>query len=404
MVKHKLAYLGLLIISWLIMRLYLFRQTAVLFYMLLGFLPVLFILFRIAARRTGVVLELPKQVLKKGEMICLRLTVHGKNHIPTGPVIVWLRQRNCITGRWKKKKLVLAGGKEESYELYAESKYCSQFAFYIRKAKIYDVSGIFSMRVKLGEAAQVREVTVLPPCYEIADQPVRTNPNVMVESEVYSDTKSGDDVSEIFDIRDYKPGDRFNRIHWKLTSKTDKLMVKEFGFPIDCSVLIFLELGCYADASEFLKYRDALFSALYSLSERLTADGQTHYIAWNAGAGGNQKHKITCQEDFYETIGLLLREPAGTQEENRAALYLAEYQADQYTNIFYLSASRCPQEGALSMAEFRKSAWLTLLLFDGHEAMQAAACAFPEDVDIVSLHPDKLAEELGSAFCKEGSF
>lgn len=404
MIKYKLAYFGVLIISWLIMRFYLFRQTAVLFYMLLALFPVLFILFRLGARRTGVALCPDKQVIQRGEMICLRVSVQGKNRIPTGPVVVWLRHRNYMNGGWRKKKLVLSAGKGESCELYAETKYCSRFAFCVHKAKIYDVSGIFSMQIRLGEAARIREVTVLPPRFEIAEQPVRVNPNVMVEGGTYSDTRSGDDVSEIFDIRSYRPGDRFNRIHWKLTAKADRLMVKEFGFPVDGSVLIFLELGCYADASEFLRYRDALFSALYSLSERLTADGQVHYIAWNARAGANEKRKITCAEDFYETLGLLLYEPAGGREENRAALYCAEYQADQYTNIFYLSASRCPQEGVLSMVELRKSAWLSILLLDGHEAVRAIQCALPLEVDVVYLNPESLAEEFGSAFGKEGSY
>lgn len=404
MVKHKLAYLGLLVISWLLMRLYLYRATAVLFYTLLGFPAALFVLFRIAARKTEITVELPRPVVKKGEPVCLRVNVQKKSRVPAGTLMLRLRQRNCVDGRWKKKKLLLPGAKGESFEFYAQTGSCSQFVLSVRRAKIYDISGIFSKRVPVGAGAREKEVTVLPLCFELGGQPARPNPNVMIESEVYSGTKGGDDASEIFDIRDYKPGDRFNRIHWKLTEKTDRLMVKEFGLPVDCSVLIFLELGCYADKEEFLKYRDALYSALYSLSERLTADGQIHYIAWNAGAGANQKRKIACSEDFYETIGLLLREPAGRREENRTAQYLAEYRNDQYTNIFYLSAAKHPQEGALLMEEFRKSAWLTLLVLDGHEAMREAARALSGDVAVAYLHPERLEEELGSVFCREGSF
>lgn len=46
------------------------------------------------------------------------------------------------------------------------------------------------------------------------------------DSDRFSLYKKGDDPSEIFDIRDFKDGDRFQQIHWKLSSKTGHYMVK----------------------------------------------------------------------------------------------------------------------------------------------------------------------------------
>lgn len=405
MIKHKLAYLGLLAVFWMVMRLYLFREAAVLFYMLLCFLPLLFLVFRLGAVRMRLSVEIPKQVIKKNEEFCVRLTVRGGGHIPNGPVVVWFWHRNCISEKWNKKKIILDGAGREGYELYARSDYCARYMFRIRRARVYDVFRIFSRRVRvLVDPSLQSGVTVLPEGCEIVDWPVRDNPNVMVESEVYSDTKGGDDVSEIFDIRDYVPGDRFNRIHWKLTSKLDRLMVKEPGLPVDCSVLIFLELSGYDGGISFLKYRDALFCALLSLSECLVAQGQTHYIAWNAADGRNEKYPVTCEEDLYEAIGALLGEPVGHRADNAAAAYLAEYSTDQYTNIFCLLASERPQEEVGVMVELRKSAWLTILLFDGHEAMRTAQKAYPADIDIVYMTPDGAQEEIETAFCRKESW
>ena len=39
--------------------------------------------------------------------------------------------------------------------------------------------------------------------------------------------RKGNDPSEIFDIREYVPGDDIRSIHWKLSSKTDTLILKE---------------------------------------------------------------------------------------------------------------------------------------------------------------------------------
>lgn len=404
MIKHKLACLGLLIFFWLVMHLYLFRTTTILFYMLVFFLVFIFLLFRIGARGVSVSLEAPVQVVKKGEMFCVRIRVQRKNRLPNGPVVVWFCHRNCVTEKWKKKKLTLYGDREESYELYAESKYCAQYMFFLKKAKIYDIFQIFSKKVPVFEDACAREgITVLPECFALAGWPVRPNPNVMVEGEVYSNIKSGDDASEIFDIRDYVPGDKLNRIHWKLTGKLERLMVKEFALPIDGSILIFFDPGFYKNMEEFLQYRDALLCVLFSLSETLSAQGQAHYIAWNAQNGENQKHKITCPEDFYETAGILLREAANRESVNRAARYLAEYERDQYTNIFYLSADKEPWRGLFSMDEGRKSAWLTGLLFCGQEAMKEKEKSLAPDVDVLYLDMQKFKEELNAFFFGGGS-
>ena len=405
MIKRKLAYLGLLAIFWLVMHLYLFPATAILFYMLLVFLPILFLVFCVGTFRMKVVVEIPVQVVKKGELFCLRFRVKGRQLLPAGAVVVWLLHRNCATGKWKKKKLVFSPDGEDGYELYAESEYCAQFAFSVKKAKIYDMFQIFSKKIPVVECGIFEGgVTVLPEAYAMEGRPVKPNPNVMVEGELYSGVKGGDDASELFDIRTYNPGDKLNRIHWKLTGKFGQIMVKEFGLPVDCSVLIFLDYGFHKDMAEFLKYRDALLCALFSLSGTLSAQGQVHYIAWNAPGGQNEKHKISAPEAFYETVGLLLREAAGRKPVNGTARFLAEYGENQYSNIFYLSADKAPGEGLLLMEQARKSAWLSALLFCEREAMQEVGECLPADVEILYFDTDEIKEELGSAFFAGGNY
>ena len=51
------------------------------------------------------------------------------------------------------------------------------------------------------------------------------------EAEVYDDKTGGDDVSEVFQIRSFQPGDKIQNIHWKLSAKEDELMVRENSLP-----------------------------------------------------------------------------------------------------------------------------------------------------------------------------
>ena len=44
-------------------------------------------------------------------------------------------------------------------------------------------------------------------------------------------------------VRDYQPGDSFNRIHWRSSARKDRLLVKEFELDPLADVWIFLDLS-----------------------------------------------------------------------------------------------------------------------------------------------------------------
>ena len=58
------------------------------------------------------------------------------------------------------------------------------------------------------------------------------NTTVIADGEQYSQTRPGSDPSETFGIREYRPGDPIRQIHWKLSQKTDALMLRELGLPV----------------------------------------------------------------------------------------------------------------------------------------------------------------------------
>ena len=51
-----------------------------------------------------------------------------------------------------------------------------------------------------------------------------------MESFRYSGSRPGDDPGETFDIREYREGDSIRQIHWKLTGKMDRLIIREKVF------------------------------------------------------------------------------------------------------------------------------------------------------------------------------
>ncbi|MBC8449432.1 MAG: DUF58 domain-containing protein [Chloroflexi bacterium] len=49
-------------------------------------------------------------------------------------------------------------------------------------------------------------------------------------------------TTNVSGVRDYAPGDSFNRIHWRTTARTGKLMVKEFELDPTADVWLFLDM------------------------------------------------------------------------------------------------------------------------------------------------------------------
>ncbi len=105
------------------------------------------------------------------------------------------------------------------------------------------------------------------------------------ESSRYAPDRPGDDPSEIFNIREYHPGDAVSRIHWKLSSKSDMLFIKEFGYPIAKQVLILAEYlpGTVSGELEKMQEAQAFLTLIYSLAVRLADADLTAVLAWHSG-------------------------------------------------------------------------------------------------------------------------
>ena len=70
--------------------------------------------------------------------------------------------------------------------------------------------------------------------------------------------KYGGGFSEEHDLRDYRPGDLPNSIHWKLSSKTDKLIVREALDVENCDIFLVLEQpGAHDEGLAVLRWLSA---------------------------------------------------------------------------------------------------------------------------------------------------
>lgn len=129
-------------------------------------------------------------------------------------------------------------------------------------------------------------------------------------------------------VRDYAPGDPVQRIHWKLSAKTDRVLVREEERPLAGYVLLLLETSGYNVAPEDM---DGAAEALLSVSRTLTEEGVAHSVSWQ-DRGELQWMEINCAEDFLSMREALLAAESVENGESIGTVFSRAYpdfRADQ---------------------------------------------------------------------------
>ena len=131
--------------------------------------------------------------------------------------------------------------------------------------------------------------------------------NFVGDATVYDSLRSGDDASEIFKLREFQDGDKLKDIHWKLTAKEDKLIVRENSLPKACSTVLLLEGGKGAKGKK--NRQDAYLQVAASLSFSMMDKECPHFVAWRSKRFGEMKRlRVDSEESFYEFILYMLQD------------------------------------------------------------------------------------------------
>lgn len=156
---------------------------------------------------------------------------------------------------------------------------------------IYETFGWFCVRKR---RKRIGTVIVLPECFETHIKVGIRTRLFFSDGEQYHPQWNGDDPSEILKLREYRDGDRMNRIHWKLSARNDMLIVKEMSLPLGCNVVFFLN-------TDRKKERRAYWEIVHTISAGMLEQECFHYLAWREENGEKMvRRAIRKEEDLYE--------------------------------------------------------------------------------------------------------
>lgn len=281
MFRNKVLYFMILLEVCLLVVLYNAYQPVVLLWIVL-LLPVM---LKILVLVTGffVKVKVPDEhmiVTRGGNgRVCLEL--ENKSVLPGGQVMLFgtIDGKNfqCRGNLGNEKKIVL--------ECPVECDRCGIRTVNFTKIYLFDLLKITKRVIKLKHQLKI---TVIPKLYYVEENSLDENVDYEIESNTFSENVPGQDPSEIFDVREYREGDRLSRIHWKLSGKLDRLMVKEYSKPMLEGVELFI------DTKEATDKVDVVFSVGMHVIEKKG-------IAWVNGV----KTTITDEyiEEFIKAMG-----------------------------------------------------------------------------------------------------
>ena len=205
----------------------------------------------------------------------------------------------------------------------------------IRTEKMYltDFFGFIPYKIR-GFTSSEAKCTVLPDTFDMTV--IFDNiPAAIDDSESYSPDKKGNDCSETFQLREYIPGDSIKQIHWKLSEKLDKVIVREASLPVQKSTLVFWDK--YAEDGFSAKEADAMAEVTASICQALARQGTPFSLGWN-------EHKncftesVTSTEELITAIPQILKSGAET-EISGARQYFERFGSANFSKIIYISKS-----------------------------------------------------------------
>lgn len=224
------------------------------------------------------ILKTPDTIDKNTSGTCY-LESNNTTFLPISKVKCILSLKNLLTGEEERQEIYFSiKGKDQEHVYWdMKSEFCGNIKIRLEKVIFYDYFGIFA-NTNYSEVST--NMLVLPDTFYIGIDLLQSEIENR-ESAVYSTAQKGLDNSEVFDIKEYIPGDNLKNIHWKLTSKFDELIVKELSVPIDNSILVLLETSIpIGEVRELPEVSDAMMEAFVSVSRSLLENQYIHSVGW----------------------------------------------------------------------------------------------------------------------------
>ncbi len=272
------------------------------------------------------------------QQLPLKIKVRKNNRGPLGRIQLKILVENTMYGEQKEQQVILCTSekKETSFQHLIRMENCGSERITIVHVKCYDLLGLFCWK-KPGTAQQ--EVLVYPAELQLNTRFTR-RPETIISGELYDQNRKGQDVSEVSGLRNYEKGDSLGRIHWKLSSKLDELVVREFGYPSNYSILILYDLMRKFGEKEISnECNDAVLAMTAAVSHSMVERNFEHNVGCVTD-GKMQNFPVYSLATYEQMVLNLICHPVLKKDNSGDSIYhfLQEDFRQRYTKIIYITS------------------------------------------------------------------
>ena len=263
------------------------------------------------------------------------LIINNASHFHFIKVFCCISAKNCMTGEREEKFVPVfsSAETEASADFICRFSNCGYTEIRTEKMYLTDFFGFIPYKIR-GFTSSEAKCTVLPDTFDMTV--IFDNiPAAIDDSESYSPDKKGNDCSETFQLREYIPGDSIKQIHWKLSEKLDKVIVREASLPVQKSTLVFWDK--YSENGLSPRESDSMAEVTASICRALTKAGTPFSLGWNENKNCFTEN-ISSTEELIRAIPRILK---GSSENDisGAKRYFESFGSANFSKIIYISKS-----------------------------------------------------------------
>ena len=227
-----------------------------------------------------------------GERPTMRLTIENPGIMPVANAELEVVCENLRTGETDSTVIQVSPGPKSKKEIDFEvlSGHAGRYRVNVTDAVMWDPLMLAKKDVKCEDS---KFITVMPELFET--HLTYASDAALLENDRSAESRRGLDPGDVRGIREYVPGDPVRNIHWKLSEKIDKMLVKELGTPITDQLLVIL--GSAGERSSDPEALEAIASVYVSLLNTLRLDSTSLTAAWTDAITGQAVFKKISDED-----------------------------------------------------------------------------------------------------------
>lgn len=221
--------------------------------------------------------KVSKKKIVKGDKINYTLTLYNTNSLVYCPIRLKLESDKILfKDQFVTPTIVLYPKTQEEIVIPLRCNYRGYYRLGVKSIIIDDYFGLFSKEFKCLDAVKM---IVYPSIKNLNYLP---NTHMDVDEVTDSRNRTMEEQNNISYIREYEKGDTLNKIHWKLSSKYNELMVKQYSGEISNEVDIVLDSNKhYSDYELNIALEDKMIETCVMLINYLLIHNKTVNFIYN---------------------------------------------------------------------------------------------------------------------------